>query len=231
MTSPSLSVVLPLYNGERFVQAALESVIKQIDLPDDWEIIVVDDASSDNGANLCKQLVQQHPKIKIESQPVNLGVAATRNRGVALARYEYLGFIDQDDQWEQNKWLLQAQVMQTSKADYVLGYQNFELLNPHDPPHWFRPELLKSPQKAYVFGGILMRKSTFLKVGALQESLIFGYDDVDWFIRAKEMGLKEHLIDAVVLNRYVHERNASARTAQSNPELLYVIREKLARQS
>jgi glycosyltransferase involved in cell wall biosynthesis len=224
-----LSVVLPLYNGAAFVRAAIDSVIKQKNLPQKWEIIVVDDGSSDHGVSICLQLAEQKSQIRVEHHRVNLGVAAARNHGVELARYRYLGFIDQDDHWAPNKWLLQSQALHDSKADYAIGYQLFELQNPESPPHWFRDSWLQKPQKACVFGAILIAKQDFLKVGSLNEKYRYG-DDIDWFLRAKEKGLKQEIVDHVVLHRYVHDRNASAYTAQSNLELLQLIRNKLARQ-
>jgi glycosyltransferase involved in cell wall biosynthesis len=230
-TSGGLSVVLPLYNGGAFVQAAIQSIIEQQDLPENWEIIAVDDGSTDNSVEICQQLAGRYPQIRIEQHEVNRGVAAARNRGVELAKHEYLGFIDQDDRWLPDKWLVQSQVLRKSKADYVLGYQQFELQNSLKPPHWFRQEWAKQPQKAFVLGGLLIQRAGFLRVGLLQESLKFGLDDVDWFNRARESGLIEAMIEHVVLQRYVHDRNASARTKQSNPELLRLIRAKLARQT
>lgn len=229
--SEGLSVVLPLYDGAAFVKAAIQSVIEQKGLPSQWEIIVVDDGSTDDGVQIVRNLAQQYPQIKLELHQTNRGVAAARNRGVELAKYEYLGFIDQDDCWSPGKWLLQLQVLRESKVDYVLGYQKFNLQNPENPPHWFRQEWFKQPQKAFLFGALLTRKATFHKVGALEETFKFGGDDVDWFSRAQESGLTKKMLDHVVLHRCVHDRNASARTAQSNPELLRLIREKLARRT
>ena len=231
MSQTGLSVVLPLYNGASFVKGAIDSVMAQQELPAHWEILVVDDGSSDSGAEICRRLAVQHPQIRVEQLPDNLGVATARNRGVARARYEHLGFIDQDDQWLPCKWQTQLRALSESEVDYVLGHQQFELESPHKPPHWFRQDWLQGPQIAYVLGGMLIRRDKFCQVGDLDQSLRFGGDDVDWFNRAKIAGLTHKTIDDVVLHRYIHDHNASGRTQQSNPELLRVIRAKLARQA
>jgi glycosyltransferase involved in cell wall biosynthesis len=230
MNESGLSVVLPLYNGAKFVEAAINSIIEQKGLPANWEVIVVDDGSTDDGVERCRQLARQYPQIVIKQHETNLGVAAARNLGVALCRYEYLGFIDQDDRWMPEKWLVQSKALQETDYDYVLGHQRFELQNPQHPPHWFRVSWLESSQKAFVFGAMLITKQVFLKLGAINEGYRYGADDVDWFVRTKVMGLSQLMLDNVVLHRYVHDRNASARTAQSNLELLLFIRAKLARQ-
>jgi glycosyltransferase involved in cell wall biosynthesis len=230
MTAPSLSVVLPLYNGERFVEKAIKSVLAQAHLPADCELIVVDDGSTDGGAEHCRKLANQHPAIRLVNHRGNRGVAAARNLGVQLARGEYLAFIDQDDEWTSEKWLRQYQVLQMSSVDYVLGHQFFSLQDPSHPPRWFRPEWANAPQKGYVFGALLIRRAVFLRVGFLDESFKHGGDDVDWFVRARAMLRDESMLTEVVLRRYVHDRNASSRTEQSSPELLAVIRKKLHHQ-
>ena len=230
-TSDGLSVVLPLYNGAAFVQAAIQSILEQQDLPHHWEIIVVDDGSTDNGVEICQQFAGPYPQIRLEQHKANRGVAAARNRGVELARYEHLSFIDQDDRWTPDKWRVQSRALQHSNVNYVLGHQLFELQNPEKPPHWFRSSWLQAPQKAYVFGAMLIPKQEFLKVGLIREEYMYGGDDVDWLVRSKESGLNGIMLDTVVLHRKVHDRNASARTEQSNPELLRIIRAKIARQA
>lgn len=227
-TSAGLSVVLPLYNGAPYVEAAIQSIIEQHDLPQNWEIIVVDDGSTDSGLKICQRLTRIYPQIIIEQHPDNRGVAAARNRGVEIARYEYLAFIDQDDRWVPHKWRVQFQALSETKAEYALGYKQFELLNPNNPPSWFRASWIEAPQKGYVFGAMLIAKRDFLKVGRLREEYMYGYDDVDWFVRMKQSGLKGIMLDDVVLYANVHDHNASARTKQSNQELLRLIRAKLA---
>jgi glycosyltransferase involved in cell wall biosynthesis len=230
MTTPSLSVVLPLYNGEEFVDRAINSVLTQTNLPADCEIIVVDDGSTDGGAKRCYELAKRHPEIRLERHRVNRGVAAARNLGVKLAQGEYLAFIDQDDEWTTDKWLRQHEVIQLASVDYVLGHQVFTVKDPAHPPRWFRPEWENGPQKGYVLGAMLIRRSDFLRVGLLGENFISGTDDVDWFIRARAMFQHELMLTEIVLQRYVHDRNASSRTDQSTPELLAVIRKKLHHQ-
>lgn len=231
MNELGLSVVLPLFNGAKFVEAAITSIIEQKGLPANWEVIVVDDGSTDDGVERCRQLARQYPQIMVEQHETNLGVAAARNRGVALGRYEYLGFIDQDDRWLPEKWLVQSKALLETDCDYVLGHQLFELQTPKNPPHWFRVSWLESSQKAFLFGAMLITKRVFIQLGAINEGYRYGVDDVDWFVRAKEMGLSQLMLDNVVLHRYVHDRNASALTALNNVELLRLIRAKLARQT
>jgi len=233
MITPSLSVVLPLYNGARYVSEAIDSVITQQALPADWELIIVDDGSTDEGLTVCRRYATEQPNIRLEVFPENRGVAAARNQGVQLARYEYLCFIDQDDQWVQNKWQMQWQALcqhPDHQSVYILAHQDFFIQAGIKPPHWFRTAWLSSAQKGHVLGTLLIGRESFIEVGGLNEQWKYGFDDVAWFLCARELGLHEMMLDEVLLKRRVHDQNFSAQTAHSNPELLRLIRQKLAKQ-
>jgi len=92
MSSPKITVVVPLYNKEEYVARALGSVLNQPFF--DFELVVVDDGSTDAGATVVKRF--SDPRIRLITQQ-NQGVSAARNRGVAEARAEYVAFLDADD--------------------------------------------------------------------------------------------------------------------------------------
>ena len=91
----SVAAVIPLYNGGRYIEAALRSVLAQTVLPD--EIIVVNDGSTDDGPAIVARFAQTHP-ITILTKP-NGGQSSARNMGVAHARSDLIAFLDQDDIW------------------------------------------------------------------------------------------------------------------------------------
>lgn len=98
------SVIIPLYNKAPYVRKALDSVFAQTNK--DWELIIVDDGSTDNSADVVRELVIGNSKLvndqfRLISQP-NAGVAAARNNGVAASHGEYVCFLDADDWWEPN---------------------------------------------------------------------------------------------------------------------------------
>ena len=88
------SVVIPLYNKEHYIAGTLRSVLTQT-FPD-YEVIVVDDGSTDHSLQACKTV--QSDKIRIVQQ-ANQGVSAARNKGIELAAGEYICFLDADDTW------------------------------------------------------------------------------------------------------------------------------------
>ena len=89
------SIIIPLYNKEKYIVNTIKSVLNQSFSK--FEVIVVDDGSSDNGVNAVKKI--DDSRIKIITQK-NQGVSAARNNGIKYAKYEYIAFLDADDLWE-----------------------------------------------------------------------------------------------------------------------------------
>ncbi len=103
------SVVLPVYNGERFVDKAIESVLKQT--VEDFELIVINDGSTD--ATLCVlERYKQNQKVFCYTKQ-NQGVSAARNMGIELAKGEYIAFIDADDLWQENHLCVLSEMINT----------------------------------------------------------------------------------------------------------------------
>ncbi len=92
------SVVIPVYNGAKFIDDALQCVFKQT-FPD-WEAIVVDDGSTDETAQVLEKY-KDIPKVHVHTQK-NSGASAARNKGMSLAKHDYITFLDVDDLWYEN---------------------------------------------------------------------------------------------------------------------------------
>lgn len=119
-----VSVVIPAYNSANRIHLALDSALAQ-DVP--LEIIVIDDCSRDNLDEVMERYLQ-FPQIRYFKNPENLRVAATRNRGVSLARGAYVAFLDSDDYWEKGK--LQKQLALLAETGAVMCSTARELMNP-----------------------------------------------------------------------------------------------------
>ncbi|MBO6798550.1 glycosyltransferase family A protein [Maricaulis sp.] len=98
MTSPIVSVAMPVYNVERYVEAAVESVLAQT--YENLELLIIDDGGSDNSIELCRAFID--PRVRIISQE-NRGLAGARNSGIRYARGEIIAFLDSDDLWHPQK--------------------------------------------------------------------------------------------------------------------------------
>ncbi len=128
-----VSVVIPLYNAGRYVEEGLQSVLKQT-FPV-YEILVVDDGSTDDGPARVRNIAQGKPMIRLLQHPggENRGPGATRALGVAEARGEYVAFLDADDVWREDKLERQMKVF-VEHPDVVLAYGRELVVDEHLRP-------------------------------------------------------------------------------------------------
>lgn len=109
---------MPAYNAERFIAASIRSVLRQTYT--DWELIVVDDGSTDETAEIVHRFCQEDPRIKYFSQP-NGGQSNARNAGIRQAQGRLIGFLDSDDLWDDEKLELQVARIEQEAADLVFS--------------------------------------------------------------------------------------------------------------
>ncbi len=109
---PQISVVIPVYNGERTIEETIASVLAQTFT--DFELIIINDGSQDNTVEVIQKIIKEtaDPRIKLYSYS-NGGLAASRNRGITKAEGEYISFLDADDLWTKDKLASQYQALQT----------------------------------------------------------------------------------------------------------------------
>ena len=92
---PEISIVLPVYNGSKTVEKSIMSIVNQTF--QNWELVIVDDGSVDGSFHLCQKIAQQEQRIRLYKNETNLGLAATMNRLVGLAKGKYIGVQEHDD--------------------------------------------------------------------------------------------------------------------------------------
>ena len=119
-----VSVIIPAYNCANFIHMALDSALAQ-DVP--VEIIVINDCSRDNLDRVMGRY-KKYPQVLYLKNEKNLGVAETRNKGIALARGKYIAFLDADDYWEKDK--LRKQIKLIEEKGTVICSTARELMNP-----------------------------------------------------------------------------------------------------
>lgn len=121
MNTPKISVLVPVYNVEKYIEKCLDSIINQT-YPN-LEIILVDDGSTDNSGNICDEYARKDSRIKVIHQK-NQGVAKSRNIAIASAGGEFIGFVDSDDFIDSNMYTDMMALALESLADIVMI--NFE---------------------------------------------------------------------------------------------------------
>ncbi|MBE0426198.1 MAG: glycosyltransferase family 2 protein [Nitrospirae bacterium] len=118
---PLVSVIMPLYNKQPYVKRAVDSVISQT-FPD-WELIVVDDGSTDGSSN---EIPHDEPRIRFHRQE-NAGPGAARNSGISMARGEYVTFLDADDYYYPHKLEQEMKLLHEEKlAEWMASAYDYE---------------------------------------------------------------------------------------------------------
>ncbi|MEG0180816.1 MAG: glycosyltransferase family 2 protein [Romboutsia sp.] len=125
MNNNLVSIITPMYNAEKFVEDTINSVLNQT--YKSWEMIIVDDCSSDNSAEIVKSYVQRDKRIKYIKTDLNKGVSNARNIAIKKARGRYIAFLDSDDIWYENK--LEKQVSFIKANNYTIVYSAYELID------------------------------------------------------------------------------------------------------
>lgn len=122
---PTVSVIMPAYNAQRFVEAAIRSVMTQT-FPD-WELLVLDDGSTDATLAIAQKLAQEDNRIRFLPNDRNMGVARTRNRGFDLCRGRYVALLDSDDVWHPDK--LEKQLCLAQRTGAALIYSAYAIVD------------------------------------------------------------------------------------------------------
>lgn len=134
--TPLVSVIIPAYNAERYIADAICSVQKQTF--DSWEIIVLDDDSSDATCTIVRDMMAEDERIRLEENPGNIGVAESRNRGISLSRGKYIAFLDADDLWFPEKLGKQIRLLEKANADLI--YTSYDIIDENGV--WKKPSYL-----------------------------------------------------------------------------------------
>ncbi len=206
---PLVSAIIPAFNGaSRYLDQAIESVLAQTF--QDRELIVVDDASTDDTA----RLVLQFPQVRYFRRAENGGQAAARNDGARLATGTYLAFLDQDDLWEPTlieKTLPLLETQPDAAIVHADGYQvnerNEILEYDRAIKHTFSITQMLRRGHDVATAGSLFRKSCFDAVGGYDEQL-FIWEDIDLAIRLTQRFRVIHLPQPLYRHR-LYARNAS----------------------
>ena len=116
-----VSIITPMYNSEKTVAETINSVLSQT--YKNWEMIIVDDCSTDKSFEIVENIVKNHKNIVLLKTDHNSGTAVARNLAIEKAKGKYIAFLDSDDIWANNK--LEVQVAYMKEHDWVFSYSNY----------------------------------------------------------------------------------------------------------
>ena len=210
--SPKVSVIIPTYNQAKFINNAIESVLKQSFR--DFEIIVVNDGSTDNTEAIVKGFIDF--RIRYIGHSNNLGLSEARNNGIRASRGEYIALLDSDDEFLPEKLDIQAKLLQKEPSD--VGVVCAWSYNIDENGNYISKRFL--PRKGgYIFEdllstnymsvpALLIRRECFEKVGLFDSSLD-GQEDWDMWIRIAKY-YKFSLIKIPLARRRIHPNRISS---------------------
>jgi glycosyltransferase involved in cell wall biosynthesis len=191
----NVSIILPTYNGAKYIKRAIESVISQSF--SNWELLIIDDGSSDNTENIIKEYVKKDSRIIYFKNEVNLGIQKTLNMGLKEATGEYIARIDDDDEWI-DKDKLQKQVeFLNNNSDHVLvgtgvivvdeeGKELFRYLLPEFDKE-IRSKILS--KNCFVHSSVIFNKNVALSLGGYDESKYTRHvEDYDLWLKLGTIG-------------------------------------------
>ncbi|MGH7884530.1 MAG: glycosyltransferase [Thermodesulfobacteriota bacterium] len=197
---PLVTVIIPVFNGEKFISEAIENIILQ-HYPA-TEIIIIDDGSTDKSKEIIDNLPQD---VRFLNNIENFGPSFSRNRGIRDASGEFITFLDVDDLWPENNLnLLLNEMIINPNLDVIHGYAQVIKYNPNTDDY----EYVGGPKDSFrhYIGAGIYKKSVFNKVGLFTEILRFGEDE-DWYRRAYESNTNIKRIDDTTLFVRRHDKN------------------------
>lgn len=180
MTRPFYSVIIPCYNSEKTIERALLSVLGQTET--DYEIIIVDDGSTDNTANVAENFLNEQACAYTILTGNNQGAARARNKGAMAAHGEFLAFLDSDDEWHSEKLRIQRNYLRGDDLDFIAAGYTLDPL----------PETLQDPvvrfytlqdllwRNRFSTPGVVVKKDFFWSVGGFEPYQRYAEDYTLW---------------------------------------------------
>lgn len=223
MKADTVSVIIPIFNGEKYLAAAIESALAQTHRP--LEIIVVDDGSIDAS----RKIADRFPApVRSIFQP-HQGPGVARNHGIQLAGGSFCAFLDADDLWIEDKLARQMHIFQINRSiDMVFGQIE----------QFHSPELsqdVKAKIKGHgevlaglAPGAVLIKRESFFRAGPFKTHWRVG-EFIDWYLKAIEQGLKSHMIPEIVTKRRLHGGNMTMRDRTAMLDYVRIVKASLDR--
>jgi len=210
MSKPLVSVIIPTFNRGYCLEESIRSVLEQSFI--DFELVVVDDGSTDNTS----ELVRRFPAVKlIRLEEKNRGVSFARNRGVVEAQGDWVGFLDSDDLWEQGKlatqvkWIERHPDLQIVYTDEI-WIRNGVRVNPMNKHRKYSGDIFRYclPLCIVSPSSVLLRAKVLSEVGGFDESMPV-CEDYDLWLRIAKRYPFHFIEEKLIVKRGGHEDQLS----------------------
>jgi glycosyltransferase involved in cell wall biosynthesis len=225
MKDQLVSVIIPVYNHDRYLGEAIECVLTQTHK--NVEIIVVDDESTDTSGDVAKSFADKGVRY---FRQAHAGIGPARNTGVEKANGDFLAFLDADDRWPEEKLELQLRAFESDPALEMVFGQALQLQN---GPAWEagvknRNLIVDGVVPGMVAGTMLIKRDAFLRVGNFPGGIKVG-EFIDWYGRAGQLNVRSLVLPKLLLWRRIHDSNTGVRERQSVTDYARVLKATLDR--
>ncbi len=229
MNKKLVSIILPVFNGEKYLSYAIDSVLKQTYLY--FEFIVINDGSTDNTSTILTIYKEKYPRIQVITHNTNIGIVKSLNEGLKLAKGEFIARIDSDDIWLTDKLNKQIEYLVKNPDIYLLGTakkvidKNGEILPSKEKQFYkylvIKKEIIKG--NLFCHSSVVFRKEILNEVGYYNEKFL-NTEDYEYWIRILSYKKGEIMPEPLVYYR-VHGEMVSLRKRKQ--QFKYVIRSKI----
>jgi len=216
---PLVSIIIPVYNSERYVGDAINSALQQT-YQNKEIIVLVDGGSEDNSLSVIKSYL---PKVNIH-QHSHVKIGAARNLGVKNSTGDFIAFLDSDDLWERDKLTLQMKEFSDDPdLEVCFGYFKSFLSPDLEDEMKLKRHCPSEAQPGHLASTTIIKCNVFEKVGLFDEEFKLS-DFVGWYTRAKMMNITMKTIPQTVSNRRIHSSNTGIRERKARVEYLRIFK-------
>ena len=230
--NPLVSVIIPLYNAEKYIEETIQSVIDQT--YSNWELLVIDDCSTDKSRDLVKNFEKEDSRIKLIESDTNFGgPARPRNIGIDNAKGEYIAFLDADDVWLADKLDKQLKNIVDSEYDIIHTLANtidtqgkilgkFNNQNIYNKLKYFCGDLTILYFSNYInINTVLMKKDITIKFR--EDKNLVAIEDWLYWIEHLYKNKKVFLLNESLINYRIDINSISDRTSDKSFRKAYIM--------
>lgn len=222
---PLVSVIMPCYNMERFIACTIESVQRQT-YPH-WELLIVDDASTDGTAEIVKSHQNQDDRIRFVVKEQHSGIADSRNQAIRMAQGRYLAFLDSDDLWHPDKLEVQLRFMTEKNIGFC--YSSYDCVDETGAPLEKTVKAVSDlDYEAYLRNTIIGCSTVMLDKTIVSEVVVPNFrtsEDTATWLNILKKGFLAYAIGQPLTSYRIRQHSASSNKLKASSDLWRVYRQ------
>ena len=222
---PLVSVIMPCYNMERFIAYTIESVQRQT-YPH-WELLIVDDASTDGTVDIIQSHCAQDERIHLIVKPKHSGIADSRNQCIKTAKGQYLAFLDSDDMWHPEKLDFQLRFMKEQNIGF--SYSSYDCIDETGVPMGKTVKAAGNlTYKAYMNNTIIGCSTVMVDTAIIGEVEVPNFrtsEDTATWLNILKKGFLAYAIDKPLTSYRIRQHSASSNKLKASSDLWRVYRQ------